>query len=102
MSSEKIATDSSESGGAAESEQAGVYIPEAKGRFGKLGRFYNDSMTQVALIGMSCFLCPGMFNALSGIGGGGQLNVQVSSRANSALVSRILSPSLANLSLIDL
>lgn len=86
MSSEKIATDSSDTSGAAESEQVGVYTLEANRKSGRLGRFYNDSMTQVALIGMSCFLCPGMFNALSGIGGGGQLNVRVSSRANTALV----------------
>lgn len=46
---------------------------------------YSHSMTQVALIGMCCFLCPGMFNALSGIGGGGQLDPTVSSRSNTAL-----------------
>lgn len=52
---------------------------------GKARHYYSNSMSQVALIGMCCFLCPGMFNALSGIGGGGQLDTTVSSRANSAL-----------------
>ncbi|PWN37733.1 MFS general substrate transporter [Meira miltonrushii] len=53
--------------------------------FGKLKGFYGNPMSQIALIGFCCFLCPGMFNALSGIGGGGQLNPRVSSKSNTAL-----------------
>ncbi|KAJ7228968.1 MFS general substrate transporter [Mycena pura] len=37
------------------------------------GRFSHPA-TQVALLGFVCFMCPGLFNALSGIGGGGQLD----------------------------
>ena len=33
---------------------------------------YNSPVTQVCLIALVCFCCPGMFNALSGMGGGGQ------------------------------
>ena len=34
---------------------------------------YNSPLVQVGLIGLVCFCCPGMFNALSGMGGGGQV-----------------------------
>jgi hypothetical protein len=65
-----------------------VYAAETQTRQGgRLGRFWGDSMTQVAVVGFCCFLCPGMFNALGGIGGGGQLTTQVNSKANTALVS---------------
>ncbi|KHN02143.1 UNC93-like protein [Glycine soja] len=35
---------------------------------------YNSPFIQIVLIGLVCFCCPGMFNALSGMGGGGQVN----------------------------
>lgn len=37
-------------------------------------RIYNNALTQVILVSFVCFLCPGMFNALSGLGGGGQVS----------------------------
>ncbi|PUU72583.1 major facilitator superfamily domain-containing protein [Tuber borchii] len=37
------------------------------------------------LTGFVCFLCPGMFNALSGLGAGGQVDSTVQSNANVAL-----------------
>lgn len=40
---------------------------------------------QVALLGFVCFMCPGMFNALSGLGGGGQVNTKDQANASSAL-----------------
>ncbi|ERN08182.1 hypothetical protein AMTRI_Chr09g17250 [Amborella trichopoda] len=46
---------------------------------------YNSPIVQVSLIGLVCFCCPGMFNALSGLGGGGQLNHRVANNANTAL-----------------
>ncbi|KAJ0968702.1 hypothetical protein J5N97_021579 [Dioscorea zingiberensis] len=45
----------------------------------------NSPMAQVCLIGMVCFCCPGMFNALSGMGGGGQVNHEAANNANTAL-----------------
>lgn len=33
---------------------------------------------QIAMVGLICFLCPGMFNALNGMGGGGLLDKSVS------------------------
>lgn len=46
---------------------------------------YNSPLVQVLLIGLVCFCCPGMFNALSGMGGGGQLDTSVADNASTAL-----------------
>ncbi|GLU21355.1 hypothetical protein SLE2022_375000 [Rubroshorea leprosula] len=46
---------------------------------------YNSPVVQVTLIGVVCFCCPGMFNALSGMGGGGQVDHTVANNANTAL-----------------
>lgn len=43
--------------------------------------------TQLLLVSFVCFLCPGMFNAVSGLGGGGQVNQTDVSNANTALYS---------------
>lgn len=48
------------------------------------GVYYNP-YTQVALLGFVCFMCPGLFNALQGLGGGGQLDTETSANANSTL-----------------
>ncbi|KAF1842491.1 MFS general substrate transporter [Cucurbitaria berberidis CBS 394.84] len=42
---------------------------------------------QLVIVGFVCFLCPGMFNALNGMGGGGQLDPTANNRANTALYS---------------
>ncbi|KAJ4847735.1 hypothetical protein Tsubulata_006909 [Turnera subulata] len=46
---------------------------------------YNSPLVQVSLIGLVCFCCPGMFNALTGMGGGGQVDSTASNNANTAL-----------------
>ncbi|KAL7003728.1 hypothetical protein U1Q18_004876 [Sarracenia purpurea var. burkii] len=46
---------------------------------------YNSPLVQVGLIGLVCFCCPGMFNALSGMGGGGQVDPTAANNANTAL-----------------
>ncbi|KAL7147245.1 hypothetical protein ABFS83_06G095600 [Erythranthe nasuta] len=46
---------------------------------------YNSPLVQVVLIGFVCFCCPGMFNALSGMGGGGQVDPTAANNANTAL-----------------
>ncbi|OJA17344.1 hypothetical protein AZE42_09602 [Rhizopogon vesiculosus] len=46
---------------------------------------YYHTATQVCLVGFVCFMCPGMFNALTGLGGGGQINATSSANANAAL-----------------
>lgn len=42
---------------------------------------------QLVLVSFVCFLCPGMFNAVSGLGGGGQVDAGDVSDANTALYS---------------
>ncbi|PON78547.1 Ion channel regulatory protein, partial [Parasponia andersonii] len=46
---------------------------------------YNSPLVQVSLIGLVCFCCPGMFNALSGMGGGGQVDTTASDNSLTAL-----------------
>jgi len=57
----------------------------------KIGKFrlpwYASPPTQLVLIAMVCFLCPGMFNALGGLGGGGQIDTHTADKANVALYS---------------
>lgn len=53
----------------------------------KLSTFYRNPLFQVILISMVCFCCPGMFNALSGLGGGGQIDATTADNANVALYS---------------
>jgi len=42
---------------------------------------------QLLIVSLVCFMCPGMFNALNGMGGGGQLDPTANNRANTALYS---------------
>lgn len=51
---------------------------------GLRGFFYNP-YTQVVLLGFVCFSCPGLFNALNGLGAGGQVDSTTSANANSTL-----------------
>lgn len=37
------------------------------------------------MLGFVCFMCPGLFNALNGLGGGGQVDATTSANANVAL-----------------
>ncbi|EGN93502.1 hypothetical protein SERLA73DRAFT_172117 [Serpula lacrymans var. lacrymans S7.3] len=43
--------------------------------------------SQVIILGFVCFMCPGMFNALTGLGGGGQVDGKSAANANCALYS---------------
>ncbi|KAG1762778.1 MFS general substrate transporter [Suillus occidentalis] len=47
--------------------------------------YYHHPVTQVSMLGLVCFMCPGMFNALSGLGGGGQVNTTDQANANATL-----------------
>jgi len=51
---------------------------------GPKGLYYNP-YTQVIMLGFVCFMCPGLFNALNGVGYAGQLSSETSANANSAL-----------------
>ncbi|RDB24613.1 hypothetical protein Hypma_008198 [Hypsizygus marmoreus] len=46
---------------------------------------YYHPLTQVCLLGLVCFMCPGLFNALNGLGGGGQVDNTTGANANAAL-----------------
>lgn len=48
---------------------------------------YNSPIVQVVFLGLVCLCCPGMFNALSGLGAGGSMssNVALIDAANGAL-----------------
>lgn len=49
--------------------------------------WYASPRMQLLLVSFVCFLCPGMFNALSGLGGGGQINPKAQADASTALYS---------------
>ncbi|OLN81962.1 UNC93-like protein 7 [Colletotrichum chlorophyti] len=49
--------------------------------------WYASPRIQLFMVSFVCFLCPGMFNALSGLGGGGQVSTKASNDANTALYS---------------
>ena len=48
-------------------------------------RLYYNPYTQIVMLGFVCFMCPGLFNAVNGLGGGGQLNPTTSANSNAAL-----------------
>jgi len=48
---------------------------------------YYHPITQVSMLGFVCFMCPGLFNALTGLGAGGQVDPTTSARATSARVN---------------
>lgn len=58
---------------------------ERRPRLGPLKAIYTNTHTQVVFLGFVCFMCPGLFNALNGLGGGGQVDPTTSANANSAL-----------------
>ncbi|KAG0327576.1 hypothetical protein BG004_002752, partial [Podila humilis] len=50
-----------------------------------MGFRWPSPMAQVIAVGLICFCCPGMFNALNSMGGGGQIDSDVDQNANVAL-----------------
>ena len=50
-----------------------------------LKAIYYHPITQLIMLGFVCFLCPGMFNALTGLGGGGQMNATTSANSTCAV-----------------
>jgi hypothetical protein len=49
--------------------------------------YYASTQVQVALISIICFLEPGLFNAITGLGGAGQIDATAADNANTALYS---------------
>lgn len=54
-------------------------------KLGKTELWYASPKVQLFLVSMVCFLCPGMFNAITGMGGGGQVSTQAQNDASTAL-----------------
>ncbi|KAG9326906.1 hypothetical protein KVV02_001430 [Mortierella alpina] len=51
-----------------------------------MARFrWTSPLAQIIAVGFICFCCPGMYNALNSLGGGGQLDSKVGQNANVAL-----------------
>ncbi|CAE6438149.1 unnamed protein product [Rhizoctonia solani] len=46
---------------------------------------YKNTLTQVIMLGFVCFMGPGLFNALNGLGGGGRVDQTTSANGNAAL-----------------
>lgn len=55
------------------------------GFFRAFSKYYYTPLFQVSLIGFICFCCPGMFNAVNGLGAGGQVNPQAADNGLTAL-----------------
>jgi len=62
-----------------------TYYPDLFVRPSGLRGFFYHPYTQVVLLGFVCFSCPGLFNALNGLGAGGQVDSTTSANANSTL-----------------
>jgi hypothetical protein len=50
-----------------------------------LSKLYYNPTTQIVILGFVLFMGPGMFNALNGLGAGGQIDSKTSANANVAL-----------------
>ncbi|KAK9898637.1 MFS general substrate transporter [Cystobasidium minutum MCA 4210] len=50
-------------------------------------RWYKRPIAQIILVSFVCFMCPGMFNALNGLGGGGKQDATTADNGNVALYS---------------
>ena len=48
---------------------------------------YASPPFQLTLVALVCFMCPGMFNAVNGLGGGGQFDARTADNASVALYS---------------
>jgi hypothetical protein len=62
-----------------------THYPDIYFRPTGLKGFFYYPYTQVVLLGLVCFSCPGLFNALNGLGAGGQVESTTSANANSTL-----------------
>lgn len=77
-----------EPNGYGDAESGPVTLP-AGWRYKKYGLLphYASPPFQLGLVAVVCFLCPGMFNAVNGLGGAGQLNATTANNANTAVYS---------------
>ncbi|KAJ5759332.1 hypothetical protein N7520_006488 [Penicillium odoratum] len=56
-------------------------------RIGGFTTWYASPGFQLVMVAFVCFMCPGMFNALGGLGGGGRIDPTLGDNMNTALYS---------------
>lgn len=65
------------------SENASVTSCDPERRAGcGLKAFYYRPVTQIVMLGFVCFMCPGLYNALNGLGGGGRVDTATNANSN--------------------
>ncbi|KAL7411401.1 MFS general substrate transporter [Mrakia frigida] len=69
-----------------DAETAVVEVEQPPVRTGWRGK-YDSALVQMVLVSFVCFCCPGMFNALSGLGGGGKQDATTADNGSVALYS---------------
>ena len=62
-----------------------VHRPELHPPYRGFKAIYYNPVIQVFFLGFVCFMGPGLFNALNGLGGGGMVDPTTSANANSTL-----------------
>ncbi|PLN83896.1 MFS general substrate transporter [Aspergillus taichungensis] len=70
----------------ASSGESGLSAPLGQQR-GVIYRVYTHCWFQIVLMSFICFCCPGMYNALTGMGGSGQVDPTVAANATVALLA---------------
>lgn len=58
--------------------------------YSKFCGWYASPLFQLVLVALICFLCPGMFNALSGMGGGGMTDATLVDKMVNSCTSSVL------------
>ncbi|KAG2023667.1 DUF895 domain membrane protein [Coprinopsis cinerea AmutBmut pab1-1] len=71
-------------GGSNDDKGSGSQVAVFERPTGLMG-FYSHPRTQIAMVGFVCFMCPGLFNALNGLGAGGQVDSQTNATSNAVL-----------------
>jgi len=71
--------------GSSSSDNASQHREQVFERPKGLKGIYSHPVTQVSMLGFVCFMCPGLFNALNGLGAGGQVDTETNSNSNAAL-----------------
>jgi len=61
------------------------HAAEVHPQYTGLKRLYYHPVIQCFMLGIVCFMGPGLFNALNGLGGGGQVSTTTSANSNAAL-----------------
>jgi hypothetical protein len=65
--------------------EEGAVAPEVAERATGLKGVYYNPYTQIVMLGFVCFMCPGLWNAINGLGAGGQTDARTSANSNAAL-----------------